>query len=329
MDMMRFARRVAAAGLALAIGMACDAAGLPVSPESPRTPGTPALPAPTSRPAVQPTLGWQAVSAMPLPAPGERIAYGPGPLQFGELRIPPGRGPFPVIVLVHGGCWQSAFDYRYMTHLAAWMTARGAATWTIEYRRIGDAGGGWPGTFIDVARATDQLRRIATTHPIDVDRVLAAGHSAGGQLALWLASRARLAPDSTLYQPNPLPIRGVLGLAAITDLARYRVGPPDSCNASVDALLGGGTAVYPGRYADTSPAQRLPLGVPQVFVQGDRDPIVDPASVRAYVAAATRAGDRASIIALPDAGHFETSVPETRSEAALGQALQRLLELAR
>lgn len=272
-----------------------------------------------------PPLSWSAVQAMARPAQGERIAYGPLPQQFGELRVPPGHGPFPVVVLVHGGCWQSAFGYDYVTPLAAWLTTRGLATWTIEYRRIGDVGGGWPGTLTDVATATDALRAMARTHSLDTGRVFAAGHSAGGQLALWLASRPGLRRDSPLYRPAPLPIRGVLGLAAITDLATYRVGPPDSCHASVDALLGGEPDAQPRRYRDASPAQRLPLGVPQVFVHGALDPIVPADSVRDYVASARHAGDRARLILLPTAGHFETSVPVPRSERALDEALQWML----
>lgn len=263
---------------------------------------------------------------MPLPSPAKRIAYGNAPQQFGELRLPKGAGPFPVIVLVHGGCWMAAFDYVYMTHLAAWLAERGVATWTIEFRRVGDAGGGWPGTFLDVAHATDALRKMAQTSPLDTQRVFAAGHSAGGQLALWLASRARLPAESELYLQNPLPIRGVLGLAAITDLAQYRNGPPDSCHASVDQLLGGSPEKFSQRYAQTSPQQRLPLGIPQVFLQGENDPIVAPASVRAYVEAAKKAGDRAVLLTLPQAGHFEASLPLPRTEATFAEALRRLME---
>ncbi len=269
-------------------------------------------------------LSWSELGALPLPAAGKKIAYGSDPLQFGELRLPKGAGPFPVFVIVHGGCWLNAFDYHYMTRLAAWLTERGYATWTIEYRRVGDAGGGWPGTFLDVAHATDALRTIAKEQPLDLQRVYAAGHSAGGQLALWLASRARLTSASELFVADPMRIRGVLGLAAIADLKTYRVGPPESCNSAVDQLLGGDPEKFPARYAETSPSQRLPLGVPQIFIQGELDPIVPPASVRAYAEAATKAGDRAELLLLPGAGHFEASTPLPPTAATLEKALRLL-----
>lgn len=263
---------------------------------------------------------------MPLPAPAKRITYGSGPQQFGELRLPKGIGPFPVVVLVHGGCWMAAFDYTYMTRLAAWLAGRGIATWTIEYRRVGDDGGGCPGTFLDVANATDDLREIAKTEPIDLKRVYAAGHSAGGQLALWLATRARLPKESELFRPDPLKIRGVLGLAAVTDLYEYRKGPARSCHGSVDQVMGGSPEKYPRRYAETSPRQLLPLGVPQVFIDSAADPIVDPASERAYVEAAKKAGDRAEMFLLPNAGHFEASVPLPKTEVIFEKALHWLIQ---
>src|SRR5215212_1826862 len=253
-------------------------------------------------------LTWSDLEELPLPASGERITYGKGPQQFGELRVPKGDGPFPVVVVIHGGCWRNAFDYVYMTRLAAWFTEHGVATWTIEYRRLGDEGSGWPGTFLDVARATDALRDIARKSRLDLDRVYASGHSAGGQLALWLASRPKLPESSDLYRKDPIAIRGVLGLAAITNLETYRIGPPNSCHSSVEPLLGGGPDKVGSRYAETSPSRRLPLGVPQIFVQGEKDPIVEAASVREYVEAAKKSGDRAVVLPLPDAGHFETCV---------------------
>jgi acetyl esterase/lipase len=262
---------------------------------------------------------------MPLPPPGERIKYGDGPQQFGELRLPKGEGPFPVIVLIHGGCWQNTFDYVYITRLAAWLTHRGIATWTIEYRRLGDDGGGWPGTFLDVAKATDHLREIAGNSPIDIARVYTAGHSAGGQLALWIASRAKLEQTSELFVKDPLPIRGVLGLAAITDLAHYRVGPPKSCHASVEPLLGGPPEKVRERYAATSPVERLPLGVRQVFIQGEKDPIVSAESVRGYIKAAEEAGETPVLLPLPSLGHFDSTVPLPSTEAAFSEALKLLL----
>ena len=279
---------------------------------------------PSPSPAAQ-TLSWGELSKMPLPPPGERIAYGDGAQQFGELRLPKGDGPFPVFVVIHGGCWLSAFDYVYISRLAAWLADRGVATWTIEYRRLGDEGGGWPGTFLDVANATDKLRDIAKKAPLDLDRVYTSGHSAGGQLALWLATRAKLPPASELHVADPIPIRGVLGLAAITDLGQYRIGPPKSCHSSVEPLLGGTPETVGDRYLATSPIQRLPLGVPQVFIQGEKDPIVSPASVRAYVEAAKAAGDHAVLLPLESLGHFETSVPLPSTEAALTEALRVLL----
>src|SRR5439155_8576098 len=139
-------------------------------------------------------------------------------LQFGELRLPKGRGPFPVAIVIHGGCWRSDYDLKHVGPLAGALTERGIATWTIEYRRIGDPGGGWPGTFEDVAQAADHLRALARRYPLDLHHVVAIGHSAGGHLALWLAARPGLPPDAALASADPLPISGVVGLAAISDL---------------------------------------------------------------------------------------------------------------
>ena len=271
------------------------------------------------------TLTWSELGDMPLPGPGERITYGKEPQQFGELRVPKGDGPFPVVVVIHGGCWQNAFDHVYMTRLAARFTEHGVASWTIEYRRLGDEGGGWPGTFLDVAAATDALREIAPKSRLDLNRVYATGQSAGGQLALWLASRAKLPESSALYRKDPVAIRGVLGLAAITNLAKYRIGPPNSCHSSVEPLLGGPPDKVSSRYAETSPSQRLPLGVPQIFIQGEKDPIVEADSVREYVEAAQKAGDHAVIFPLPEAGHFESCVPLPQTKFAFEDALRMLV----
>ena len=284
--------------------------------------------APAEKP-MPPTLSWSEFEKLPLPPPGLKIAYGDALQQFGELRLPAGTGPFPVAVLIHGGCWLNAFHYTYITRLAAAMAGEGIAVWTLEYRRLGDEGGGWPHTLLDAARATDHLRVLARQHPLDLKRVVSIGHSAGGQLALWLAARHRLPADSALYVKDPLRLAGVIGLAAITDLHTYRIGPPDSCNASVDQLMGGSPEQHAPRYAQASPLALLPMGVPQWLIQGGQDRIVTTTSVSSYVNAATASGDLATLVALPEAGHFELVAPQPPAWAPLRQVLRQALMLQR
>lgn len=272
-------------------------------------------------------LSWDDVERMSLPPAGEHIAYGELPLQFGELRVPTGPGPFPVAVLVHGGCWLSGFDHAYFTHMAAALAKMGVATWTIEYRRVGDEGGGWPGTFIDVGRALDFLAIVARTRSLDLRRVIAIGHSSGGQLALWLAARHKLANGSALYARRPLAITGVIGLAPITDLETYRIGTPGSCNAVVDDLLDGTPREVPTRYAESSPRALLPLGVPQRIFQGARDPVVSTSATRAYVSSARAAGDSVTFSEISTAGHFEPALPQGSSWPMVKAAARELLGL--
>jgi acetyl esterase/lipase len=266
-----------------------------------------AILAPVATPA---PITWAEVQARPLPPAGETRAYGPAAEQRGEWFAPSAAGAAPAAVILHGGCWLNAFDARYQRHLAAALHARGWAVWLPEYRRLGDEGGGWPGTLQDVGAAIDHLRVLAAEQPedrpLDLRQLIVIGHSAGGQLALWSATRERLAPP--LFSEAPLIPRGVVGLAAITDLAEYRIGPANSCHASVDRLLGGSPEARPERYAATSPRQRLPLGVPVLLIQGLQDLIVSPESVQAYTEAARAAGDAVMLAELPG-GHFDVALP--------------------
>jgi len=189
-----------------------------------------------------------ALGNFPNPAPTARIAYADGPLQFADLRVPEGPGPHPVMILIHGGCWLSDYDITHIGKLADGFARNGIATWTVEYRRVGDAGGGWPGTYHDIARAADYLPEIASQYALDLSRVIAAGHSAGGHLALWLAARNQFENGMT-FAPAvpPVPLKGVLALAPAADLAYLH--QQDVCGSVIDKLMGGSPADHPERYA--------------------------------------------------------------------------------
>lgn len=266
-------------------------------------------------------ITWQDLAALPVPAAGSCIAYGSDSLQFGELRLPAGKGPFPVVVMVHGGCWLSQYNLQYMSHLSAALTQAGYATWNLEFRRVGDAGGGWPGTFLDVAQGTDYVRELAKTHPLNKKQVVVIGHSAGGHLALWLAARKNLPRSSALYVRKPLKVKGVVSLAGIADLEGYATNK-GSCNAAVARLMGGMPADLPERYAHAAPLHLLPLKVTQRLVQGARDPIVPVTQATTYKDAAKAKGDPAEAIMLPDAGHFDLVAPQSPAWEQVLKAVQ-------
>lgn len=253
-----------------------------------------------------------------------RLAYGPAQSQFGELRLVKGAGagPFPVVVAIHGGYWRARYGLDHLGHACAALTTAGFATWSVEYRRVGEAGGGWPGTLEDVAEAIDFLRDLARDHPLDLGRVVAMGHSAGGHLALWAAGRHRIPPRSRLQMDDPLPLRGVVSLAGVCDLRRaWGLGLSDGAAAQ---LMGGTPAQVPERYAGASPAELLPLGVPQALVHGTADADVPFEISAGYHSRAMAAGDSAELISLPGAGHFEIVNPDTREWQTVIAAVRRL-----
>lgn len=254
-----------------------------------------------------------------------RIAYGADPNQFGDLWLPAGKGPFPVVVLIHGGCWQAALPGTIlMDYMAADLRAKGVAVWNLEYRRIGHAGGGYPGTFLDVAAGVDKLRDLAKARNLDLSRVVVAGHSAGGHLTAWTAGRGHLPRTSQLYVAKPLSIRAAVSIDGINDLKAYRAEGPGRCGepGTVDALLKSAPQQSP--YADTSPRELLPTSVAQVVVSGELDPIVPVKLARSYATAATHSGTRTELIVYPDAGHFEPIDPATPAGRAVDDKLVTL-----
>lgn len=269
-----------------------------------------------------------AFQAVPHRAPDQRIAYGQHESQFGELRLPPGRGPHPVVVLVHGGCFKAQYaNLGELGPIGDTLKSRGVATWNIEYRRLGEPGGGWPDTYLDVGRAIDHLRLLAPQYDLDLQRVVVVGHSAGGHLAMWAAARHRLPTASALRVQNPLALRGAMVMAGPLDLTTNIENYEATCRGSViTSLLGGTPATVPDRYAEASPIRLVPLGIPQVLVWGTREDFVPRPLPDAYAEAARRAGDPVRLLSIPGAGHFEIAAPSTPTWAEVEQAIIALLD---
>jgi acetyl esterase/lipase len=241
------------------------------------------------------------------------ISYGPGPDHVADVRLPhspAGPRPAPLVVFLHGGFWRAAFDRAHTGPLATALAAAGFAVCVPEFRRTGQRGGGWPGTFDDVATAVDALpalvREAAGAQPISDGPVLLAGHSAGGHLALWSASRHRLPPGSSWRAPGGQ-VRGVVALAAVSDMPAchaLRLG-----QGAARALLGGGPRRHPDRYLLADPMQLLPAGCPVRLVHGSADDRVPCGMSRDYAARARAAGDDTALDELPGAGHFDVIDP--------------------
>jgi acetyl esterase/lipase len=224
--------------------------------------------------------------------------YGSDPSQLVELFLPSGAGPHPVAVVVHGGYWRAQYDRSLMEGICIDLTAHGLAAWNVEYRRVG-AGGGWPATFLDVASGIDLLADLDA--PLDLARVVAVGHSAGGQLAFWAASRPTLPPDAPGADPR-VRVRAVVSQAGVLDLTLGASLMPSS--TPTRALLGDPSEHYE-RYVLASPRERLPLGIPQLLLHGDHDDTVSMRIATSYATAARNAGDSCELRVLSNTGHFE------------------------
>lgn len=258
------------------------------------------------------------------PGGAQRIAYGPEPQQFGDLRIPPGDGPHPVVIGLHGGYWRARYDLAYLGHMCAALAEMGIATWNIEYRRIGEPGGGWPGTFQDVGMAADLLRTLAPTYDLALDSVVAVGHSAGGHLALWMAGRRNVRVDSEIYTPTPLHVTAAVSLAGVVDLRRaWALGLSEN---ATNLLMGGSPEEYPERYAAGSPYDLLPLGIRQFLIHGTADDSVPLELSERYIRRATAKGDPATLLTLPDIGHLELVDPTSHVWSTVASSVAALRE---
>lgn len=246
------------------------------------------------------------------PPPDRTLRYGRAPEHLVDLRLPDGAADArPLLVVVHGGFWRTTYDRTHTGPQASALADAGYVVAIPEYRRVGQPGGGWPGTFDDTAAWSDALLGLVSADlgpdVVDTQRVVLLGHSAGAHLALWAASRHRLPATSPWWRPDPLPISGVVSLAGVGDLAlaaTMQLG-----DGAVQDLLGGGSDTVPARYAETDPPRLLPTGFPSVLVHGTVDANVPLALSHAYAEAATAAGDDCRLVVLPDAGHYEVIDP--------------------
>lgn len=217
-------------------------------------------------------------------------AYGDNPLQHGLLWLPEGENqqPYPLVIFIHGGCWLSAYDITHSQAFTSALAEHGVAVWSVEYRRTGDEGGGWPGTFEDIVAGINHTAQLSQ-FPVDLNNVSLVGHSAGGHLAL-LATRQNLS----------VPVKQVIGLAAITDINAYAEGD-NSCQQATSQFMGGTPAAVKAKYQDANPANHPPT-IKTVLLHGSEDTIV-PLS-QSYLSGADR-------FVVDGAGHFDWIHPQT------------------
>jgi acetyl esterase/lipase len=247
---------------------------------------------------------------LPPPKADFRLAYGTDPNQFGDLRLPKAKARFAVVMNLHGGFWRAKYDLGHTGHLCAALTAHGFATWNVEYRRVGNEGGGWPGTLEDIVNGYRFLPQLAKRYPLDVSRVLVMGHSAGGQLALCMAA----------HDPS---IHSAIALAGVLDLDRaYQL---HLSNDAVAEFLGGTPKAIPEHYEDADPMRLAVAKARQIVLHGADDDVVPPEFSRKYVEEKKGRGEDVTLVEIPKAGHYELIDPRSAPWTQVLDSVQRLL----
>jgi acetyl esterase/lipase len=262
------------------------------------------------------------------PAPTAHIAYGTEPSQYVEFFQPEGSGPFPVAVVIHGGCFTKRFGgIEQLRGLAGALSSQGIAVWSIEYRRLDEAGGGYPGTFVDVSTAVDALAAEAAGRRLDLTRVVAVGHSVGGYLAQWIAARDHIPVSSPLYGPHSVKVSSVVSLGGIGDLRPQTVQGRTACGYPLAAITGTPEATRPDVFADTTPAELLPNGSRTVLINGQFDDYSPPTEAAEYARRVRRSGDQIDNIVLPHASHYDEVAVSSPSWKLVLPQIQQALQI--
>lgn len=270
--------------------------------------------------------------SLPVLQADHRLRYGPDPSQFGDLWLPaqPPAAGAPVVVFFHGGWWKSAYDLGYAGYLCQALKQEGVSVWSLEYRRVGSTGGGWPTTFQDAAHGLEFLGELAKRFPLNLGNVISAGHSAGGHLAFWVAGRSHIDSHSELFLPRPavalrgsLALAGAVGLEMVLDLAGDGLFAHD--REEVLNLMGGGPTQVPLRYHAGDPGELLPLSCPQYLLQGTDDDQIPPALPELWAKRSRRVGGECTVKLLPGADHFDVVDPRSRAWPEVLRAVQYLL----
>jgi acetyl esterase/lipase len=238
------------------------------------------------------------ILSTPQPPPDERVAYGADPNQFLEVRLPRTKGPHSVLLNVHGGFWRAKYDLTHAGHLCEALRAAGVATFNLEYRRLGNDGGGWPGTFEDIRSAYRLVRQEQYRFHLDLDHLVVMGHSAGAQLAFCLAA----------HEPS---VRRAISLAGVVDLKKGVA--LHLSNDAVAEFLGGKPDAVPEHYREADPME---LGIPQTrqwLLHGSEDDTVPPEFSRDYALQKKKAGESAKWLEIPQAGHFDLIDPASEA----------------
>ena len=235
------------------------------------------------------------ILSLPPPKADARLAYGSDENQFVDLRLPKSKGPHALAINLHGGFWRAKYDLGHTGHLCAALTAKGLATANVEYRRVGNAGGGWPGTFADIRAAYQFLLQSARKYEFDVRRVILMGHSAGGQLALCLAA-------------HESGVKAVISLAGVVDLQQaYAL---HLSNDAVVEFLGGTPAEVGDHYREADP-MKVAIEARQWLVHGATDDVVPPGFGRNYVSAKQKMKEDVRLVEIAGAGHFDVIDPRS------------------